>query len=44
MNRIDESRPFIPVRVAVLTISDTRTPKTDRSGPLLASMIEETCG
>ena len=39
MNRIDESRPFIPVRVAVLTISDTRTPKTDRSGPLLASMI-----
>ena len=23
MNRIDESRPFIPVRVAVLTISDT---------------------
>ena len=41
MNRIDESRPFIPVRVAVLTISDTRTPKTDRSGPLLASMIED---
>ena len=30
MSRIDESRPFIPVRIAVLTVSDTRTPKTDR--------------
>ena len=40
MNRIDESRPFIPVRIAVLTISDTRTPKTDKSGPLLVSMIK----
>ena len=38
--RIDESRPFIPVRIAVLTISDTRTPKTDKSGPLLVSMIK----
>jgi len=37
--RIDESRPFIPVRIAVLTVSDTRTPKTDKSGPLLVSMI-----
>jgi molybdenum cofactor biosynthesis protein B len=25
----------------VLTVSDTRTPKTDKSGPLLVSMIEE---
>lgn len=39
--RIDETRPFIPVRIAVLTISDTRTPKTDKSGSLLAKMIEE---
>ena len=39
--RIDESRPFIPLRIAVLTVSDTRTPKTDKSGPLLASMITE---
>ncbi len=39
--RIDESRSFIPLRIAVLTISDTRTPKTDKSGPLLASMITE---
>jgi molybdopterin adenylyltransferase len=41
MNRIDETRPFIPVRIAVLTVSDTRTQKTDKSGPLLASMIKE---
>jgi molybdenum cofactor biosynthesis protein B len=38
--RIDESRPFIPVRVAVLTVSDTRTQKTDKSGPLLVSLIK----
>jgi molybdenum cofactor biosynthesis protein B len=41
MNRIDERRPFIPVRIAVLTVSDTRTKKTDKSGPLLVSMITE---
>ena len=41
MNRIDETRPFIPVRIAVLTVSDTRTKKTDKSGPLLVSMIKE---
>jgi molybdopterin adenylyltransferase len=41
MNRIDESRPFIPVRIAVLTVSDSRTHKTDKSGPLLVSMIKE---
>lgn len=41
MARIDESRPFIPVRIAVLTVSDTRTPKDDKSGTLLASMLQE---
>ena len=41
MNRIDETRPFIPVRIAVLTVSDTRTQKTDKSGPLLVSIIKE---
>ena len=41
MKRVDETRPFIPVRIAVLTVSDTRTHKTDRSGPLLVSMIKE---
>jgi len=39
--RIDESRPFIPVRIAVMTVSDTRTEKTDKSGPLLIRMIRE---
>ena len=42
MSRIDEDRrPFIPVRIAVLTVSDTRNEKTDKSGALLASMIEQ---
>ena len=39
MSRIDESLPFKPVRIAVLTVSDTRTPKEDKSGALLAEML-----
>ena len=39
MSRIDESLPFQPVRVALLTVSDTRTPGTDRSGDTLAERI-----
>ena len=39
--RIDYDRAFGPLRLAVLTISDTRTTKTDKSGPLLVQMIEE---
>lgn len=41
MSRIDESISFIPIHVAVLTVSDTRTQKTDKSGTLLASMITD---
>ncbi len=41
MPRIDETRPFIPVRIAVLTVSDTRTPKDDASGTTLATLISE---
>ncbi|WP_321342527.1 molybdenum cofactor biosynthesis protein B [Breoghania sp.] len=41
MSRIDESRPFIPVRIAVLTVSDTRALEDDRSGATLAARIEE---
>jgi molybdenum cofactor biosynthesis protein B len=41
MSRIDETRPFIPVRIAVLTMSDTRSAKEDKSGNLLAEMIAE---
>ncbi len=39
MPRIDESRPFIPVRIAVLTVSDTRTRADDKSGDTLAQML-----
>jgi molybdenum cofactor biosynthesis protein B len=35
MNRIDETRPFKPVNIALLTVSDTRTLATDTSGDLL---------
>lgn len=35
---IDTSRPFLPVRIAILTVSDTRTEQTDRSGALLADL------
>ena len=39
MPKIDETRPFIPVRIAVLTVSDTRGPGDDKSGTTLAEMI-----
>ncbi|HVB67575.1 MAG TPA: molybdopterin-binding protein, partial [Acetobacteraceae bacterium] len=39
MARIDESRPFIQVTIAVLTVSDTRTLETDTSGAALAARI-----
>ena len=39
MSSIDESRPFIPVRIAVLTVSDSRTLAEDRSGGILAERI-----
>ena len=40
MAKIDESRPFIPVNIAVLTVSDTRTLADDKSGDTLAGRIE----
>jgi molybdenum cofactor biosynthesis protein B len=39
--RIDPSRAFLPIRIAVLTISDTRDEESDTSGRLLADMIAE---
>jgi molybdopterin adenylyltransferase len=39
MARIDETRPFIPVNIAVLTVSDTRTLANDTSGDALAERI-----
>ena len=40
MPRIDESIPFRPVRIAVLTVSDTRDAASDRSGDTLAERLE----
>ncbi|MBU6397015.1 MAG: molybdenum cofactor biosynthesis protein B [Rhodospirillales bacterium] len=39
MSRIDENRPFIPVRIAIATISDTRTEANDTSGDALADRV-----
>ena len=41
MSRIDDSREFIPVRIAVLTVSDTRSLEEDRSGDVLEARIRE---
>jgi molybdenum cofactor biosynthesis protein B len=39
MARIDESRPFLPVNIAVLTVSDTRDLATDKSGDTLVERL-----
>jgi molybdenum cofactor biosynthesis protein B len=39
MSRIDESKEFIPVRIAVLTVSDTRGMEDDKSGQTLVDRI-----
>ncbi|MEE9140532.1 MAG: molybdenum cofactor biosynthesis protein B [Alphaproteobacteria bacterium] len=39
MAGIDESREFIPVSIAVLTISDSRTEETDTSGRILVELV-----
>ena len=36
---IDESKPFAPVRIAVVTISDTRTEADDKSGRVLIDRL-----
>ena len=41
MARIDETRPFIAVNIAVLTVSDTRTAANDTSGDTLAARIAQ---
>ncbi|MCB1464955.1 MAG: molybdenum cofactor biosynthesis protein B [Nitratireductor sp.] len=41
MDRIDETRPFIPVGFAVLTVSDTRGLADDKSGATLAERVEK---
>ena len=37
--RIDQSRPFLPVNIAILTVSDTRDEAQDRSGDTLADLV-----
>lgn len=39
MSRLDHTRPFLPVRIAVLTVSDTRVMATDKSGAILAERL-----
>ena len=39
MSRIDESKEFVPVRIAVLTVSDTREAADDRSGDTLVERL-----
>jgi len=37
--KIDETKPFVAVRIAVLTVSDTRDAASDTSGQVLADRI-----
>lgn len=39
MSKIDESRPFLAVNIAVVTVSDSRTLEDDKSGRKLVEMI-----
>lgn len=40
MSRIDESKEFLPVRIAVMTVSDTRELADDRSGEILVGRVQ----
>ena len=40
-HRIDETREFVPVRIAVMTVSDTRDASNDTSGDTLAQRIKD---
>jgi|TARA_B100000315_G_scaffold214656_1_gene213362 molybdenum cofactor biosynthesis protein B len=37
----EQIRPFLPVNIAVLTVSDTRTPADDKSGDILAERLDK---
>ena len=41
MSKIDDSKEFVPVRIAVLTVSDSRSLADDRSGTVLVERIEK---
>ena len=38
---LDHTRTFLPVRIAILTVSDSRTPADDRSGDTLVQRLTE---
>lgn len=38
-SRIDETKTFVPIRIAVLTVSDTRTRENDTSGDTLVERL-----
>ncbi|MDD3799811.1 MAG: molybdopterin-binding protein, partial [Novosphingobium sp.] len=37
---IDLERPFKPINIAILTVSDTRGPENDTSGDILAERVK----
>jgi molybdenum cofactor biosynthesis protein B len=39
-SELDESKAFVPLKIAVLAVSDTRTLETDTGGALLKSLME----
>ena len=39
--RLDQTRPFLPVNIALLTVSDTRTAADDTSGDLLEGRMRD---
>ena len=41
MSRIVDTKPFLPVRIAVLTVSDTRQITDDKSGDTLVARLTE---
>ncbi|MDA8524129.1 molybdenum cofactor biosynthesis protein B [Alphaproteobacteria bacterium] len=41
MHGINESLAFVPVSIAVMTVSDTRTPDTNSSGDILAQRVQD---
>jgi molybdenum cofactor biosynthesis protein B len=41
MNNPTPEREFIPVNIAVMTVSDTRTASDDKSGDILATRLQE---
>ena len=41
MARIDEGPKFVPVKIAILTVSDTRKSEDDKSGQVLVDRLEK---